>query len=271
MCVYPAAKSPCSPTERRVSRSTQSYGSFTITPFTTSKENLPVLNTRIICPGKHTYTRTRPKVLYVKVSVQLIFLCMTGWVKYCNVCVCLRVCVQACGRVWLPPSLAAPSLARCCWRTSTPSAPLRSSTPTWTRCKSRHPSVSCNICPHVSTSVDFDLFVCLLFDCELTLPFVCATTTERATWRSVWWTTTLASAWTLKSPWSLTTRERSIRRNAGETHNHTHTHTPLQPVSYSYIFYPLSTKKSLVLVWFLQRTGLLFYKQEAQSKHRLEQ
>uniref|UniRef100_A0A669E0V4 Diacylglycerol kinase n=1 Tax=Oreochromis niloticus TaxID=8128 RepID=A0A669E0V4_ORENI len=46
----PAAKSPCSPTERRVSRSTQSYSSFTITPFTTSKENLPVLNTRIICP-----------------------------------------------------------------------------------------------------------------------------------------------------------------------------------------------------------------------------
>uniref|UniRef100_A0A7N6A927 Diacylglycerol kinase n=1 Tax=Anabas testudineus TaxID=64144 RepID=A0A7N6A927_ANATE len=44
-------ESPCSPTERRVSRSTQSYGSFTITPFTTSKENLPVLNTRIICPG----------------------------------------------------------------------------------------------------------------------------------------------------------------------------------------------------------------------------
>uniref|UniRef100_G3P3G7 Diacylglycerol kinase n=1 Tax=Gasterosteus aculeatus aculeatus TaxID=481459 RepID=G3P3G7_GASAC len=44
----PAAKSPCSPTERRVSRSTQSYSSFTITPFTTSKENLPVLNTRII-------------------------------------------------------------------------------------------------------------------------------------------------------------------------------------------------------------------------------
>uniref|UniRef100_A0A8C6UAA8 Diacylglycerol kinase n=1 Tax=Neogobius melanostomus TaxID=47308 RepID=A0A8C6UAA8_9GOBI len=43
--------SPCSPTERKVSRSTQSYGSFTITPFTTSKENLPVLNTRIICPG----------------------------------------------------------------------------------------------------------------------------------------------------------------------------------------------------------------------------
>uniref|UniRef100_A0A3Q2VMZ1 Diacylglycerol kinase n=1 Tax=Haplochromis burtoni TaxID=8153 RepID=A0A3Q2VMZ1_HAPBU len=42
----PAVKSPCSPTERRVSRSTQSYSSFTITPFTTSKENLPVLNTR---------------------------------------------------------------------------------------------------------------------------------------------------------------------------------------------------------------------------------
>ncbi|XP_044072813.1 diacylglycerol kinase eta isoform X8 [Siniperca chuatsi] len=47
----PSAKSPCSPTEMRVSRSTQSCGSFTITPFTTSKENLPVLNTRIICPG----------------------------------------------------------------------------------------------------------------------------------------------------------------------------------------------------------------------------
>ncbi|XP_037543003.1 diacylglycerol kinase eta [Nematolebias whitei] len=46
-----SAKSPCSPTERRISRSTQSYGPFTITPFTTSKENLPVLNTRIICPG----------------------------------------------------------------------------------------------------------------------------------------------------------------------------------------------------------------------------
>uniref|UniRef100_A0A673IQ96 diacylglycerol kinase (ATP) n=1 Tax=Sinocyclocheilus rhinocerous TaxID=307959 RepID=A0A673IQ96_9TELE len=47
----PLAKSPCSPPERRVSRSTQSCGSFSITPFTTSKENLPVLNTRIICPG----------------------------------------------------------------------------------------------------------------------------------------------------------------------------------------------------------------------------
>ncbi|XP_043987283.1 diacylglycerol kinase eta isoform X3 [Gambusia affinis] len=46
-----SARSPCSPTESRVSRSTQSYGPFTITPFTTSKENLPVLNTRIICPG----------------------------------------------------------------------------------------------------------------------------------------------------------------------------------------------------------------------------
>uniref|UniRef100_A0A8C5GY50 diacylglycerol kinase (ATP) n=1 Tax=Gouania willdenowi TaxID=441366 RepID=A0A8C5GY50_GOUWI len=45
------AVSPCSPTEHRVSRSTQSFGPFTITPFTTSKENLPVLNTRIICPG----------------------------------------------------------------------------------------------------------------------------------------------------------------------------------------------------------------------------
>ncbi|XP_028846777.1 diacylglycerol kinase eta isoform X1 [Denticeps clupeoides] len=44
-------RSPCSPTERRVSRSTQACGSFSITPFTTSKENLPVLNTRIICPG----------------------------------------------------------------------------------------------------------------------------------------------------------------------------------------------------------------------------
>uniref|UniRef100_A0A671QWN3 diacylglycerol kinase (ATP) n=1 Tax=Sinocyclocheilus anshuiensis TaxID=1608454 RepID=A0A671QWN3_9TELE len=47
----PLAKSPCLPPERRVSRSTQSCGSFSITPFTTSKENLPVLNTRIICPG----------------------------------------------------------------------------------------------------------------------------------------------------------------------------------------------------------------------------
>uniref|UniRef100_A0A8C1QJH2 Diacylglycerol kinase n=1 Tax=Cyprinus carpio TaxID=7962 RepID=A0A8C1QJH2_CYPCA len=44
-------ESPCSPPERRMSRSTQSCGSFSITPFTTSKENLPVLNTRIICPG----------------------------------------------------------------------------------------------------------------------------------------------------------------------------------------------------------------------------
>lgn len=51
-CYLPlVAKSPCSPTERRVSRSTQSCGSFSIPPFTTSKENLPVLNTRIICPG----------------------------------------------------------------------------------------------------------------------------------------------------------------------------------------------------------------------------
>ncbi|KAM6986393.1 diacylglycerol kinase eta isoform 2-T2 [Aplochiton taeniatus] len=47
----PSAKSPCSPPERRVSRSSQSCGSFSITSFTTSKENLPVLNTRIICPG----------------------------------------------------------------------------------------------------------------------------------------------------------------------------------------------------------------------------
>ncbi|XP_023679491.2 diacylglycerol kinase eta isoform X2 [Paramormyrops kingsleyae] len=42
---------PCSPPERRLSRSTQSCGSFSMPPFTTSKENLPVLNTRIICPG----------------------------------------------------------------------------------------------------------------------------------------------------------------------------------------------------------------------------
>ncbi|XP_070293628.1 diacylglycerol kinase eta [Salvelinus sp. IW2-2015] len=47
----PLAKSPCSPPERLVSRSSQSCGSFSIMPFTTSKENLPVLNTRIICPG----------------------------------------------------------------------------------------------------------------------------------------------------------------------------------------------------------------------------
>uniref|UniRef100_A0A673XMQ6 Diacylglycerol kinase n=1 Tax=Salmo trutta TaxID=8032 RepID=A0A673XMQ6_SALTR len=44
-------QSPCSPPERCVSRGSQSCGSFSITPFTTSKENLPVLNTRIICPG----------------------------------------------------------------------------------------------------------------------------------------------------------------------------------------------------------------------------
>uniref|UniRef100_A0AAY4BL67 Diacylglycerol kinase n=1 Tax=Denticeps clupeoides TaxID=299321 RepID=A0AAY4BL67_9TELE len=50
-CLSCAVRSPCSPTERRVSRSTQACGSFSITPFTTSKENLPVLNTRIICPG----------------------------------------------------------------------------------------------------------------------------------------------------------------------------------------------------------------------------
>ncbi|XP_041128244.1 diacylglycerol kinase eta-like isoform X1 [Polyodon spathula] len=43
---------PKSPLERQISRSTQSYsGSFSIPHFTTSKENLPVLNTRIICPG----------------------------------------------------------------------------------------------------------------------------------------------------------------------------------------------------------------------------
>uniref|UniRef100_A0A672K493 Diacylglycerol kinase n=1 Tax=Sinocyclocheilus grahami TaxID=75366 RepID=A0A672K493_SINGR len=51
VCAFAVTKSPCSPPERRVSRSTQSCGSFSITPFTTSKENLPVLNTRIICPG----------------------------------------------------------------------------------------------------------------------------------------------------------------------------------------------------------------------------
>uniref|UniRef100_A0A673W0V8 Diacylglycerol kinase n=1 Tax=Salmo trutta TaxID=8032 RepID=A0A673W0V8_SALTR len=49
--LFLVAKSPCSPPERQVSRSSQSCGSFSITPFTTSKENLPVLNTRIICPG----------------------------------------------------------------------------------------------------------------------------------------------------------------------------------------------------------------------------
>ncbi|KAJ8404597.1 hypothetical protein AAFF_G00334600 [Aldrovandia affinis] len=46
-----AKTTPCSPTERHVSRSSQSCGSFSMPPFTTSKENLPVLNTRIICPG----------------------------------------------------------------------------------------------------------------------------------------------------------------------------------------------------------------------------
>uniref|UniRef100_A0A8K9XZM1 Diacylglycerol kinase n=1 Tax=Oncorhynchus mykiss TaxID=8022 RepID=A0A8K9XZM1_ONCMY len=51
LSLFLVAKSPCSPPERHVSRSSQSCGSFSITPFTTSKENLPVLNTRIICPG----------------------------------------------------------------------------------------------------------------------------------------------------------------------------------------------------------------------------
>ncbi|XP_061081455.1 diacylglycerol kinase eta isoform X3 [Conger conger] len=46
-----AKTTPCSPTERHMSRSNQSCGSFSIPHFTTSKENLPVLNTRIICPG----------------------------------------------------------------------------------------------------------------------------------------------------------------------------------------------------------------------------
>ncbi|XP_036395925.1 diacylglycerol kinase eta isoform X2 [Megalops cyprinoides] len=46
-----AKTTPCSPPERHVSRSSQSCGSFSIPHFTTSKENLPVLNTRIICPG----------------------------------------------------------------------------------------------------------------------------------------------------------------------------------------------------------------------------
>lgn len=69
--LFLVAKSPCSPPERHVSRSSQSCGSFSITPFTTSKENLPVLNTRIICPGTsygicthvrraHTCTYTLP-------------------------------------------------------------------------------------------------------------------------------------------------------------------------------------------------------------------
>ncbi|XP_064166789.1 diacylglycerol kinase eta isoform X2 [Anguilla rostrata] len=46
-----AKTTPCSPPERHMSRSSQSCGSFSIPHFTTSKENLPVLNTRIICPG----------------------------------------------------------------------------------------------------------------------------------------------------------------------------------------------------------------------------
>uniref|UniRef100_A0A4W3HB67 Diacylglycerol kinase n=1 Tax=Callorhinchus milii TaxID=7868 RepID=A0A4W3HB67_CALMI len=46
--VRPAPRSP----ERRVHRSTTSYtGPFSSSPLTASKENLPVLNTRIICPG----------------------------------------------------------------------------------------------------------------------------------------------------------------------------------------------------------------------------
>uniref|UniRef100_A0A4W5NKX4 Diacylglycerol kinase n=1 Tax=Hucho hucho TaxID=62062 RepID=A0A4W5NKX4_9TELE len=71
LSLFLVAKSPCSPPERHVSRSSQSCSSFSITPFTTSKENLPVLNTRIICPGTsygicthvrraHTCTYTLP-------------------------------------------------------------------------------------------------------------------------------------------------------------------------------------------------------------------
>lgn len=74
--LFPVAKSPCSPTERRVSRSTQSCGSFTITPFTTSKENLPVLNTRIICPGKHACIQKhmgRHTVFQNILYIQLVF------------------------------------------------------------------------------------------------------------------------------------------------------------------------------------------------------
>uniref|UniRef100_A0A8C1XZQ0 Diacylglycerol kinase n=1 Tax=Cyprinus carpio TaxID=7962 RepID=A0A8C1XZQ0_CYPCA len=70
VCVLAVAKSPCSPPERRMSRSTQSCGSFSITPFTTSKENLPVLNTRIICPGTTAslllQTGKQPKVQFLE-------------------------------------------------------------------------------------------------------------------------------------------------------------------------------------------------------------
>lgn len=62
-----------------MSRSTQSYSSFTITPFTTSKENLPVLNTRIICPGKRTHTRGTTHEARLTLTPG----------------VCARVCVQA--------------------------------------------------------------------------------------------------------------------------------------------------------------------------------
>uniref|UniRef100_A0AAY4BJ38 Diacylglycerol kinase n=1 Tax=Denticeps clupeoides TaxID=299321 RepID=A0AAY4BJ38_9TELE len=79
-------ESPCSPTERRVSRSTQACGSFSITPFTTSKENLPVLNTRIICPGM-SITVATPHFRYMLASFFCSMTFLTHREGYLEKCV----------------------------------------------------------------------------------------------------------------------------------------------------------------------------------------
>lgn len=93
-------------------------------------------------------------------------------------------CVQACGLVWLPLLLAAPSLARCCWLTSTPLVPRPSSTPTSTHCKSRFSfCVSSHLCHRVAVClfetlsvrvqiyihISLSRFVLDIFVCELHL------------------------------------------------------------------------------------------------------
>uniref|UniRef100_A0A4W6D5C6 Diacylglycerol kinase n=1 Tax=Lates calcarifer TaxID=8187 RepID=A0A4W6D5C6_LATCA len=112
---------------------------------------------------------------------------------------------MACGQVWLPPSLVAPSLARCCWPTSTPLVPHPSSTLTWIHCKSPLSFsvssclfstcqsvwfyVSLSLCPfmckstvypHLSLSPPLCLSDCLfVFLCGLTEFIVCVADTPR--------------------------------------------------------------------------------------------
>lgn len=130
------------------------------------------------------------------------------------------VCVQACGQVSLHPSLAAPLLARCCWLTSTPLVPHPSSTLTSTRCKGCFslclPNLSNGLfLPSVLTISVLVLNVqCFCTSYSLLVPVLHP---GRATWKNVWWITTLALAWMPRFHWSLTTSERSIQRNAGET------------------------------------------------------